>query len=34
MIAHAWVEYGGVIVGDDARHVSRFARLASIRIKL
>lgn len=30
--AHAWVEYGGRVVGDDAEHVGSFAELAEVHL--
>ena len=32
MLAHAWVEYDGTIVGDDEEHVSRFDQLSGIDV--
>lgn len=31
-MAHAWVEYGDVVLGDVESHVSRFAQLADVRL--
>jgi hypothetical protein len=31
-LAHAWVEYGDVVLGDVESHVSRFAQLADVRL--
>ena len=30
--AHAWVEYGGVVVGDDPAAVARFVQIPGIRV--
>lgn len=32
MLAHAWVEYRGSIIGDEESHVSRFDRLPGIDV--
>lgn len=30
--AHAWVEYGGRVIGDDIDHVGSFAELAEVHL--
>jgi hypothetical protein len=33
LAAHAWVEYGDLILGDQDSHVASFTRLADVRMK-
>jgi hypothetical protein len=33
LTAHAWVEYGGTIIGDRDFHVARFTELADVRMR-
>jgi len=30
--AHAWVEYGGRVIGDNIEHVESFAELAEVHL--
>ena len=30
--AHAWVEYGGRVIGDNTEHVESFAELAEVHL--
>lgn len=33
LMAHAWVEYGGTVIGDRDFHVARFTELADVRLR-